>query len=123
MPLPICVSICATIGLPPVAISSRLAAVWPERDAAVDIPVADRIAQCRLAGVVGDRECAGGVLLDHFGDCWPLAAIGPGRADRDVVRLGAGRRQRERDREDREHDGEHDDDPGGADRRGRFMDG
>ncbi len=99
-------------------------------DAAVDIPVADRVAQRRLAGVVGDRERAGGVLLEDVlhsppQEWGPQSTPGghrPGRADRDVVRFGAGRRQRERDREDRQHDGEHDDDPGGADRRGRFMD-
>jgi hypothetical protein len=53
---------------------------------------------------------------------WPLAACGPA-APIGVVWLGAGRRECERDREDRQHDGEHDDDPGGTDGRGRFVDG
>ena len=84
------VSICATIGLPPVAISRR-AAVGPERDAAVDVPVADRVAQRGLAGVVGDRERAGSVLLEDVGDL-PAGRLRARRADRHVVRLGAGRR-------------------------------
>ncbi len=62
------------------------------------------------------------MLLEHVGDL-PAGGLWPGRADGDVVRLGAGRRERERDREDRQHDGEYDDDPGGADRRRRFVDG
>ena len=99
MPLPIWVSICATIGLPPVAISS-CRPVRAEREAAVDVPVQDRVPQRGLAGVVGDSEGAGRLLLE---DCLNLTTGGlrAGRADRYVVRLGARRRQRERDREDR----------------------
>ena len=55
----------------------QCAAVRPERDAAVDVPVADRIPQRGLAGVVGDLERAGRVVLEDVGDSAPLAACGP----------------------------------------------
>ena len=89
------------------------AAVRPERDAAVDVAIADRVAQRGLAGVVGDLEGAGRVVLEDVGDL-TAGRLRARRADRHVVRLRARRGQGEGDRDDRDHDCQHRDDAGRA---------
>jgi len=64
---------------------------------------------------------APGVLLEHVGDLALAPVARPRRSGRRVA--WSGLPECERDREDRQHDGDHDDDPGGKDGRGRFVDG
>jgi hypothetical protein len=89
-------------------------AVGPEGDAAVDVAISDRISQRLLARVIGDGKGPGCLLIQRLGN---LAAgrLRSGGAYWHIVWLRSGGGQRERDRDDRQRDSKHDDDPDGAD--------